>query len=177
MAFIAGEVYSGYRKGQIGIAVDGDNQKALQMWSEILEKVMGKTYNTMEELAQDFIVEQHDDEPDSFHIIIFAEKPLTNRPSYKNNHKLAPKLDRNELPSFEIKSKEGIQFCVPSVHKNDEKKGIAGVHRYSIVGIFRGSVTLNKQQIDMLEKLIMESCKFIVEEPEDEAKLGSLCKQ
>jgi hypothetical protein len=126
------------------------------MFLETLGKIIDKKYKTVEELAQDFIVERHDDDPSSLHIFIDAEKPLINRPSHKNNPRLAARLEANELPSFEIKSKDGIIFCSPSIHEND--KGITGVWPYCIVGIFDGAVTLTTTQIDMLEKLISECC-------------------
>ncbi len=110
------------------------NRKAIEVQLRLLgEVIKGRPYNSVEELAQDFIVERHDDDPYSLHVYVFAEKALPNRPSYKNNEALRPRLDANEIPALEIKSERGITFCSPSIH-NDKKKGQTGLHRYQVVG-------------------------------------------
>jgi hypothetical protein len=120
MALVSGIIRAGDRKGQRFISIDGDNKKAIEVLLRPLgEIVKGRRYNSVEEPAQDFIVERHDDDPYSLHVYIFAEKALPNRPSYKNNKALRPRLDANEIPALEIKSEKGITYCSPSIHKND----------------------------------------------------------
>jgi len=152
MAVILGEVFHRPdRKGQRFIFIDADNQKAIEEICRILGIVIkDKTYESIQQLAEEFLVEQHEDDPSRAHIYFYATKTLGNKSSNKNNPTLSPKLIGNEIPSLEIKSDRGIAYCSPSYHEHG--------HRYQISGIIE-PITLDEQQIDKLQEHLNILCK------------------
>ena len=152
MAVILGEAYHRPgRKGQRFIFIDADNQKAIEEICKILGIVVkDKPYESIQQLAEDFLVEQHEDEPTRAHFYFYAKKKLGNKSSNKNNPTLSSKLIGNEIPALEIKSDRGIAYCSPSYH-------IHG-HRYQISGTIQPT-TLDEEQIDKLQEHLNIHCK------------------
>ena len=152
IAVILGEVFHRPdRKGQRFIFIDADNQKAIEEICRILGIVIkDKTYESIQQLAEEFLVEQHEDDPSRAHIYFYATKTLGNKSSNKNNPTLSPKLIGNEIPSLEIKSDRGIAYCSPSYHEHG--------YRYQISGIIE-PITLDEQQIDKLQEHLNILCK------------------
>ncbi|MDQ6668764.1 MAG: bifunctional DNA primase/polymerase, partial [Thermoproteota archaeon] len=152
MAVILGEVFHRPdRKGQGFIFIDADNQKAIEEICRILGIVVkDKPYESIQQLAEDFLVEQHEDDSARAHIYFYAKKTLSNKSSNKNNPTLSPKLIGNEIPSLEIKSNRGIAYCSPSYH-------IHG-HRYQISRNIE-PITLDDEQIDKLQENFIILCK------------------
>jgi hypothetical protein len=152
MAVILGEVFHRPdRKGQRFIFIDADNQKAIEEIYKILGIVVkDKPYESIQQLAEDFLVEQHEDDSTRAHIYFYAKKTLSNKSSNKNNPTLSPKLAGNEIPSLEIKSDRGIAYCSPSYH-------IHG-HIYQISGTIE-PFTLDEEQIDKLQEHLNILCK------------------
>lgn len=152
MAVILGEVYHRPdRKGKRFIFIDADNQKAIEDICRILGIVVkDRPYESIHRLAEDFLVEQHEDDPTRAHIYFYAKKKLGNKSSNKNNPTLSPKITGNEIPSLEIKSERGIAYCSPSYH-------IHG-HRYQISGTIE-PITLDDEQIDKLQEHLNILCK------------------
>jgi hypothetical protein len=151
MAVILGDVYHRPDKdGQKFIFIDVDNQKAIEEIRRILGIVVrDKPYESLQFLAGDFLVEQHQDDLTRAHIYFYAKKTLRNKSSNKNNPTLCPKLTGNEIPSLEIKSEKGIAYCSPSYHING--------HRYQIRG--GEPISLDERQIDELEGQIAVLCR------------------
>ena len=87
MAVILGEVFhKPDRQGQRFIFIDADNQKAIEEISRILGIVVkDKPYESIQQLAEDFLVEQHEDDSTRAHIYFYAKKTLGNKSSNKNN--------------------------------------------------------------------------------------------
>jgi hypothetical protein len=152
MAVILGEVFHRPdRRGQRFIFIDADNQKAIEEICRILGIVLkDKPYESIQQLAEDFLVEQHEDDSTRAHIYFYAKKTLGNKSSNKNNPALSPKLAGNEIPSLEIKSDRGIAYCSPSYH-------IHG-HRYQISGVIE-PIMLDEQQIVKLQEHLNILCK------------------
>lgn len=152
MAVILGEVFHLQdRKGQRFIFIDADNQKAIEEIYTILGIVVkDKPYESIQQLSEHFLVEQHEDDSTRAHIYFYATKTLGNKSSNKNNPALSPKLAGNEIPSLEIKSDRGIAYCSPSYH-------IHG-HRYQISGTIE-PITLDDEQIDKLQEHLNILCK------------------
>jgi hypothetical protein len=152
MAVILGEVFhKPDRQGQRFIFIDADNQKAIEEIYKILGIVVkDKPYESIQQLAEDFAVEQHEDDSTRTHIYFYAKKTLGNKSSNKNNPTLAAKLAGNEIPALEIKSDRGIAYCSPSYH-------IHG-HRYQISGTIE-PFTLDDKQIDKLQEHLTILCK------------------
>ena len=152
MAVILGEVFHRPdRRGQRFIFIDTDNQKAIEEICRILGIVLkDKPYESIQQLAEDFLVEQHKDDSTRAHIYFYAKKTLGNKSSNKNNPALSPKLAGNEIPSLEIKSDRGIAYCSPSYH-------IHG-HRYQISGVIE-PIMLDEQQIVKLQEHLNILCK------------------
>jgi hypothetical protein len=98
-------------------SIDCDNQAAIDLICNVFGTAMGKEYNTLDDVSEDFLVEFHADQPDRVHISGYTEKPLIAKSS--DAGKFKSKIEANEFPAIEIKSqgKDGICFSPPSYHK------------------------------------------------------------
>jgi len=87
MAVILGEAY--HRPDKIGqkfIFIDADNQNAIEEICRILGTVVrGKPYESLQHLAEDFLVEQHQDDLTRAHIYFYAKKTLRDKSGNKNS--------------------------------------------------------------------------------------------
>jgi hypothetical protein len=57
-------------------SIDCDNQTGIHLSCKVLGATMGKEYETLDDLSEDFLVEFHVDQPDRAHISGYTEKPL-----------------------------------------------------------------------------------------------------
>jgi hypothetical protein len=125
------------------ILVDCDNKKAIEEFCTRDGKL-----TPLEEVAKTIIVEQHDDDPNRAHFIFYASHPFKKKSSDTVNKTLVEKLDKNEIPAFEIKGagEHGILYVSPSKHKNG--------HNYRIIG----SKDLEGRIFDALETHLDNIC-------------------
>jgi hypothetical protein len=119
MAIILGEVWRGEHKGNYLIFIDCDNKKAI----EEICTLNGKRV-TLQEIAEQFIVEQHKDDPNKCHIFFYSEIPFEKKSSDITDAKTPPE----SIPAFEVKGKgtHGIAYVTPSIHKNGHPNEIIG---------------------------------------------------
>jgi hypothetical protein len=120
MAVILGKTWHNSEFGKRGlylIGIDLDNRKAI-------EEVTNKS---LEKLAKDVIVEQHNDDLTKAHILLYSHKPFPKKSSDNTGH-LNPKLAADEIPAIEVKGlgSHGILFVTPSIHKNGQPYQIIG---------------------------------------------------
>ena len=119
IAVILGKVWHHVMKKDLYlIGIDLDNQKAI-------EEV---ALDGLEELAKHMIVEQHRDDLNKAHVLLYSHKPFPKKSSDNLTPVLNSRLDANEIPAIEVKGlgSHGILFVTPSIHKNG--------HPYEIIG-------------------------------------------
>ena len=98
------------------VAIDLDNRKAIEEFCR----------NNLERLKQTTLVEQTSN-PDKMHIYFIVEREIPNKASDKTNTATLAKINANEIPALEVKSKSnGIMFCADSPHQNDGSYQIKG---------------------------------------------------
>jgi hypothetical protein len=102
------------------IGVDLDNKIAIE---EFCIRDGQKAFS-LEELAQQTIVEQHNDDPGRVHVYFLSERPYAKKSSDVFNKKFDP----HSMPAIEVKGdgEHGMLFCSPSIHRNG--------YRYEIIG-------------------------------------------
>jgi DNA replicative helicase MCM subunit Mcm2 (Cdc46/Mcm family) len=138
IGIIVGKVWRGKHTGEFLIFIDCDNNKAIEEFCTLNEQTV-----TLPDIAQKFIVEQHEDDPNRAHIYFYSVIPFIQKASDANNKiftkeeleanpyakaadELATKVEA--LPAFEIKGlgNHGMAFSTNSLHKNG--------YRYKIIG-------------------------------------------
>ena len=92
-----------------------DNKKAIDEFCTTPNRGLA----SLQELAQNFIVEQHEDNPNRAHVYIYSDIPFELKSSdvIQGNKDLFE--GDNQLPAFEVKGEgsHGMAFCCPSLHK------------------------------------------------------------
>lgn len=141
IAIIPGRVWRGEHVGQWLVFVDCDNSKAIEEFC----KIVG--VNSLEELSEGYVVEQHKDAPNKAHIYFYSKSPFVDAPGFKGRStELTSRLEANQIPAFEIKSHGGLAYCCPSFHVNGA--------RYEILGTTIPKVVLNESDAaQMMQKL------------------------
>jgi hypothetical protein len=121
ICIILGKIWRGEHAGKYLWFVDCDNKKMID------ELLAALGYESLEDMAKDYIVEQHKDDQTRAHIYGYSDIPLAGKGSSVSQNKEA--FDKNELPACEVKSQgeEGISFCTNSFHKNGDKYRIIDV--------------------------------------------------
>jgi len=123
MAVIAGKLWRGPYEEKYLIAIDCDNQLAI---NEVCTR--GSMVVPLKTLACKLLIEQHPSNLDKAHIYIISEKPFPKK-SFDKDY--TEKIEQNEVPSIEIKgeSRHGIMYCTPSPHKRGDRYEIIGTHK------------------------------------------------
>lgn len=136
IAIIMGKIRRGKYKDKYLACIDLDNKKGIDEFLYHFGKV-----NTLENLAEKTIVEQHLDDKFKAHVYFIVEKSLSKRSG------ISGLGNKQNIPSIEVKSESshGIMFCTPSIHKNG--------HPYQIIGTLQPTV-LNSEQSIALENSI-----------------------
>ena len=136
MAIVMGKIRRGLNKGKYLACIDIDNKRGIE---EFLSH-FGKT-DSLDKLAENTIVEQHDDDQNKAHIYFIVEKPLTKKSG------IAGSRNNLDIPAIEVKSESshGIMFCSPSIHKDG--------YPYKIIGTKEPTV-LDKKNSEILENYI-----------------------
>ena len=148
MAIVLGQVWDGDHKGEHLIFVDLDNQKAIDEFCSYFKDSEGKPA-TLEQLAQKFIVEQHEDNPAKAHVYFYSEIMF---PKKSSDIRAAGEETNDQIPALEVKGSglHGIAYCTPSFHKNG--------HRYKIIGN-TDAVKLSEDQSQRLLEHIDDICR------------------
>jgi P4 family phage/plasmid primase-like protien len=116
LAIIPGKIWRGPYIGKYLVAIDLDNRKAIEEFCR----------NNLERLKQTTLVEQTSN-PDKMHIYFIVEREIPNKASDKTNIATLAKINANEIPALEVKSKSnGIMFCADSPHENGSNYHIIG---------------------------------------------------
>lgn len=99
------------RKDLYLVGIDLDNKQAINAVCNIRGKQL-----TIHDLAEQTLVEAHEDEPSRAHIYVYSEKPF---PSVKSKNENA----------IEVKSEgaHGLHYCAGSIHKSGAPYRIIGV--------------------------------------------------
>jgi hypothetical protein len=135
MAVIPGVVWHNEeKKGLYFTFIDADKEKAI---TEICT-INGKTIS-LQEMSEQFIVEQHRDSPDKAHIYFYSPLPFV-------------KKSADPVIGLEIKGlgEHGIAYCSPSIHKDGQP--------YENIGT-TNPVTLTTDQSKELMQHIDDICK------------------
>jgi hypothetical protein len=117
-AVITGKIWRGDNVGYYLNGVDLDNQKAIEEVCYSLKE--GRTI-TLEELADQTLVEHHLDNPDKIHLYIYSKHAYKNKASDSGRQW----FNKDTMPAIEVKGSRSLMFCTPSMHK--------GGHRYQFV--------------------------------------------
>ncbi|MGD9534538.1 MAG: hypothetical protein AB7V56_12315 [Candidatus Nitrosocosmicus sp.] len=109
---------------------DLDNEKAIE---EVCNNVF--RVKSIDELAQQTIVEQHLDNKSKAHVYFYTKHILKKKGS--DVTKLKDRIESNEIPAIEVKclGEHGIAICTPSIH---EKGCNYEIIRNTKLGIFNG---------------------------------------
>lgn len=101
-----GKVWRGVYKGLYFVGIDFDKELGFKEFCNIIDE----TNTSVEELKEKYIVEQHDGDPDSFHVYFYSEIPFTDKTV-------------DNLLGIEIKSNcKGLMCCTPSYHSKTKSK-------------------------------------------------------
>ena len=94
-----GKVWRGENKGLYFVGIDFDKELGFKEFC----KIFGEN-TSIEELKQKFIVEQHEGDPNSFHVYFYSEIPFTDK-------------SPDNILGIEIKSNnKGLMCATPSYH-------------------------------------------------------------
>ena len=135
MAVIPGVVWHNeQKKGYYFTFIDADKLEAI---TEICTR-NGKTIS-LQEMAEQFLIEQHHDSLDKAHIYFYSQIPLV-------------KKSADTIIGLEVKGlgEHGIAYCSPSIHKDGQP--------YEIIGT-ADPVTLTTDQARELMQHIDDICK------------------
>ena len=108
MAVMLGNILHNKKKKDLSLfCIDLDNKKAVESFSKDWDKVKSNT-----------LCEWHDDNPNKIHVYGYSHKIIPNKSSDRHDSELSDKIDKNEVPAFEVKgdASHGIMFCTPSMH-------------------------------------------------------------
>jgi P4 family phage/plasmid primase-like protien len=116
IAIILGRIWRGRYEGKYLVAIDLDNQKAIEEFCR----------DNLDRLKQRTLVEQHAD-TNKMHIYFIVDREIPSKASDKTNKEIISKIDTNEIPALEVKStSKGIMFCSNSPYKNGSHYRILG---------------------------------------------------
>jgi hypothetical protein len=124
IAIVCGcRIWRGVYKGKYFSAIDLDNALAIE---EFCTRDGNKHHSSLEELAQNTLVEQHPDNPTKAHIYFISEsRPLITKASDNrtttNDRDTADLINSNKIPAFEVKGFGTLMFCSPSLHKSGQR--------------------------------------------------------
>ncbi|MDR4490206.1 MAG: bifunctional DNA primase/polymerase [Candidatus Nitrosocosmicus sp.] len=128
---ITGKIPRGLHKGKYLVCIDIDNRKALE---ETLKQFA--TINTVDKIAQDTLVVQHEDSKDEkAHIYFITEIPLTKRPGIVVGVSASKDKDSGEsIPAIEFKTDSSTYMVGPgSIHKNGFRYQIQGTKNIKVL--------------------------------------------
>jgi P4 family phage/plasmid primase-like protien len=115
IAVVTGQLWRGPYAGNYLVAIDLDNPKAIEEFCR----------NGLEDLKQRTLVEQSAN-TDKMHVYFIVEREIPNKASDKVDVTKSTKIQANEIPALEVKSKNGIMFCAYSPHENGSNYRIIG---------------------------------------------------
>ena len=101
---------------------------------------------TIQELAQQTLIEQHPDDPAKLHVYVYSKHPFKNKASDAGRSW----FNRDTMPAIEVKGLKCLMFCTPSMHK--------GGHRYQFINQRVPGLSENLEQVinDILSKYDIE---------------------
>jgi putative DNA primase/helicase len=137
MAIIAGKVWHRADKlDQYFTLIDLDKPSAIQEFCTINGKHL-----TLEEVAEKFIVEQHQDDKSRAHIYFYSAIPFV-------------KKSADSKTGIEIKGRgeHGISNCAPSIHQNKNSND-HNEYRYQIIKLILPITLERKQALEMMHHL------------------------
>jgi hypothetical protein len=148
LAIIPGKVWRGAHRDEHLIFIDLDNAKAISEFCACFKDSSGNPSTLKKQIAERFIVEQHEDDPTKAHVFFYSEIMF---PKKSSDIKAVGEKD-DELPTLEIKGSglHGIAYATPSFHKNG--------HRYKIIGTV-DPVKLSEDQAQELIERIGDICR------------------
>lgn len=110
IAIVCGKIWRGESKGRWLNGIDLDNALAIK---EFCTSKTGKV--SAEEFISNNLVESHEDDPNSMHIYIITDEPITS--------KARGSIDHDMQPAIEVKSGgDKLMFSYPSMHHNKDSK-------------------------------------------------------
>jgi putative DNA primase/helicase len=116
LAIIPGRIWRGPYEGKYLVAIDLDNEKAIEEFCR----------NNLERLKQTTLVEQTSN-PNKMHIYFIVDREIPNKTSDKVDSLKSEKIKANEIPALEVKSNsKGIMFVANSPHQKDGHYQIIG---------------------------------------------------
>lgn len=120
-------IYQENKEELFWVSIDSDKQEAIDEFCKINNAA------SLTELADNFLMEQHEDELDSAHISFVSPIQFSQRAANKIG--------------LEIKSKgeHGLMICWPSFHKNG--------YQYKIMGTDNPIVLDKEQALNMIQKI------------------------
>ena len=99
-----GKVWRGEQKGLYFVGIDFDKELGIKEFCNIIIDETNDDNISIDELKQKFLVEQHEGDPNSFHVYFYSEIPFTDKTP-------------DSVLGIEIKSNNKGLMCVsPSYH-------------------------------------------------------------
>ena len=112
IAIICGKIWRGRFKDYWINGIDLDNELAIKEFCTRDGIVSDK-------FLSENLVESHEDDPHSIHVLVVTDEPMLSKAPDKNN------FDRSMQPAIEVKSGgDKLLFSYPSMHGSDDKKVI-----------------------------------------------------
>lgn len=112
IAIICGKIWRGRFKDYWLNGIDLDNELAIKEFCTRDGIVSDK-------FLSENLVESHEDDPHSIHVLVVTDEPMLSKAPDKNN------FDRSMQPAIEVKSGgDKLLFSYPSMHGSDDKKVI-----------------------------------------------------
>jgi hypothetical protein len=122
-ALYTGKIWNGPFNGKYLVCIDIDNELAMREFIEYFSSLFN--VNSLKELSEKTIVEQHSDAKDKrAHIYVITSSQITKR------NRISNKPNDDAIPQLEVKSDSTtVMICSPSVHKNGFPYEIVGTSK------------------------------------------------
>jgi P4 family phage/plasmid primase-like protien len=134
MILMPGKVMRGEKKGSYFVGIDFDKQLGFKEFCNIFG-----SNTSIDELKQNFIVEQHEADPNSLHLYFYSEIPFIDKSS-------------DDILGIEIKSNsKGLMCATPSYHSETDS-------RWQIKGT-NSPITLKSEEATKLMSNIDDICR------------------
>src|SRR5918996_1584356 len=153
LGVVTGKVWRGKHAGEYLGALDCDNPLSIKEFRAYLKDA------PLEEIAQKFIIEHHDNNKDDdtynpkrMHVYFYSKIAIVGKASDKNGPD-AKDLEDDKKPAYELKGEypsNGIMFPTNSLHKSGE--------RYRIIGT-KEPVTFTEEQANKFMNWLDETCR------------------
>jgi P4 family phage/plasmid primase-like protien len=159
MAIMPGKVWHRPDKtGEYFTIIDLDRAIAIKELCTRIDKTI-----SLDIVAQKFLVEQHKDNLEKAHVCFYSKVPF-------------PQKSSDSVLGMEVKGlgEHGIMYCSCSIHQNKNPEDM-DEHRYEIVSIPKGPVTLSMtQSLELIQHINQICLKYGIDYLKKDSRLSKL---